>query len=199
MISLCLWDYIPHVIYFWKPVYMSFQWYLICCDYSSGRTCTRGVKWGQCQKINVKSHQYLKFGIVLFRRISEQWMRYSFDCICSLLQCDCYGGVCLLACQHLVLGQPWVPHVFLWPWMSDKVITIRIILIIFRMYRMSHSLWSQKRNSTWYNVQFQYNPINFATFHFWPCPQFSHPTHAPQTITNQASIERQINRLSSDN
>ena len=32
---------------------------------------------------------------------------------------------------------------------------------------------------TWQSMHFPYNPINFATFPFWHCPQFTHPARAP--------------------
>ena len=38
---------------------------------------------------------------------------------------------------------------------------------------------TKAKHKTWHTVHFPYNPINFATFHFWHCPQFTHPTHSP--------------------
>ena len=111
-----------------------------------------------------------EFSIVLFRRISVQWMCYSFDAVCTAMWLSCYDGVCLLACQHLLVGKHWVPHVFLWQWMSDKVIILRIILIIFRMYRMRHTLCSQKRNKKHEIHAFSKRSNQVCNFHFWSCP-----------------------------
>ena len=69
----------------------------------------KGSKMGNVVNM-VKSYQYLKFSI-FSPRISVQWKHYSFDCVCTAMWLSCYDDVCLLACQHLVLGKPWVPHV----------------------------------------------------------------------------------------
>ena len=79
--------------------------------------------------------------------IELNWMRHSFDCVCTEMWMPCYDGVCLLACQHPSVGQALATTCVLWPWMSDKVITVWIILIRFRMYRMRHALCSQKQNT----------------------------------------------------
>ena len=41
-----------------------------------------------------------------------------------------------------------------------------------------HAL-TKGKPKTWYNMHFPFNPINFATFPFWYCPQFTHPACAP--------------------
>ena len=149
---------------------------------------------GQYQKINVvKSYQYLKFSIVLFRRILVQWMRYSFDCVCTAMWLSCYDGVCLLVCLHLVLGKPCVPHVFLWSWMSDKVIILRIILIIFRMYRMRHILCSLKRN-TKHEITCTFNTIrSICNFSFLTLPPIYSP-YPSENNHNKSGINRKANK-----
>ena len=102
----------------------------------------------------------------------------------------------------LIVGQALgTTCVFLWPWMSDKVSILRIILIIFRIYRMRHTsfMLTKAKHNTWNNEHFQYNPNNFATLHFDLAPIYSPYTRASEIIiTNQAAIKRRINRLSSD-
>ena len=134
----------------------------------------------------------------------------TMDCVTVSIVCtarwlsslSCYDEVCFLPGNT---WQTWVPHVFLWPWMSDKVIILRIILIIFRMYPMRHILCSQKRN-TKHEITCTFNTMYFFfLFYFLLCPQFTHATHAPVKqswswwFDDKSGInQKQINRLSSD-
>ena len=57
----------------------------------------------------------------------------------------------------------------------------------------------KRKCKTSHSMHFPLNPISFATFPFLYCPQYSPYTRPSETIlTNRASIERQINRLSRD-
>ena len=40
-------------------------------------------------------------------------------------------------------------------------------------------IFTKGKPQTWHSMHFPYNPINFATFPFWHCPQFTHPARAP--------------------
>ena len=133
--------------------------------------------------------QYLKFSIFLCRRI------YSFDAVCTAMWLSCYDGMYLLACQYLVLGKPWASHVCLWLQMSDKVIIFRIILIIFRMYRMRHTLCSQKR-STKHEIMCIFNTIRsiLQLLIFYPAPNLL-TLHMPQWNNhNKSGINRKANK-----
>ena len=69
-------------------------------------------------------------------------------------------------------------------------------------YACIHSMYSQKESPKLdiENMHFPFILINFPTFPFWHCPQFTHPacSLAVEQSSNKASIERQINRLSRD-
>ena len=69
--------------------------------------------------------------------------------------------------------------------------------------RFRHNEWAVDtciQPKTWHNMHFPYNLINFATFPFGRQPPIYSPCTRPSetTLTNKASIERQINRLSRD-
>ena len=124
-----------------KPVYLSFDWCLICYICFTG-ACAGWVNWGQCQKGKVAKL------IGLY-------------------------GKCMLC-------QVWA-----------------FLLWVYARVPTAHSLRRNPQKLLRQSMHFLYNPINFATFPFWHCPNLL-TLHAPQwnNPTNKASIKRQINRLS---